>query len=64
MKKWRIPSGVATGGQGGGGRVPPLTAKILPKIGKKSGKIGKKRGKIGKKRQKLGKFFHFAAPDR
>ena len=41
-----------------GGRVPPLTATNLPKIGKKrekSGKIRKKwgkRGQIGKKRQK------------
>ena len=45
-------SGVATGGQGG--RVPPLTAKILPKIGKKrgkSGKIGKKEAKSGRKGQ-------------
>ena len=56
-------SGVATG-VARGGRVPPLTAKNLPKLGKKSGKIGKKRGKIRKKRQKSGNFFHIAPPDR
>ena len=33
------------------GRVPPLTAKNLPKIGKK----GKKSGKIGEKDEKLGR---------
>ena len=41
-----------------GGRVPPLTAKNLPKIGKKRGKsrkIGEKTGKIGKKRGKSGR---------
>ena len=42
---------------GKGGRVPPLTAKNLPKNQEKE-------GKIGKKRQKSGKFFHFAPPDR
>ena len=41
----------------------PLTAKNLPKKGKKLGKIGK-RGKMGKKGQKLGRFFHFDPPDR
>ena len=58
-----ISSGVATGAQGG--RVPPLTVKILPKIGKKRAKIKKnreKRGKIGKKKQKSGRFFHFTPP--
>ena len=34
------PSSVATGWQGG--RVPPLTAKNLPKIGKKEDKSGRK----------------------
>ena len=58
-----ISSGVATGG-GTGGRVPPVTAKKLPKIAEKREKIGEKRGKIGKKRQNSGRFFHFAAPDR
>ena len=49
------------GGKGGqGGRVPPLTAKNLPKIGKNR----KKREKIGKNRQNSGSFFHFAPPDR
>ena len=45
-----------------GGRVPPLTAKKLPKIGKNLEKIRKnreKRGEIGKKRQKSGRFFFF-----
>ena len=58
-------NGVATGGQGG--RVPPLTAKNLSKIGKKRETIRKnreKRGRIGKKRQKSGRFFHFAPRDR
>ena len=53
-------SGVATGGCKGRGRVPPLTVKKLPKIGKKrkkSGKIWEKRGEIGKKMQKSGRFF-------
>ena len=36
---------------GKGGRVPPLTAKKMPKIGKNQEKIGKNSGKIGKKRQ-------------
>ena len=45
-----------------GGRVPPLTAKKLPKIGKKRGKSGKKR-KNREKRQKSGRFFHLAPPD-
>ena len=50
-----------------GGRVPPLTAKKLPKIGKNQEKLRKKRekfrknrekrGKIGKKRQKSGSFL-------
>ena len=47
--------------------MPSLTAKNLPKIGKKKEKIGKKRGKIGKNRgkeEKSGRFFHFAPPDR
>ena len=51
-----------------GGRVPPLTAKNLPKIGKKRGeneeKSGKNRGRISKKMHKSGRFFHFAPPDR
>ena len=34
---------------GKGGRVPPLTAKNLPKIGKKRGKIGNKEEKSGRK---------------
>ena len=42
-------------GEGKGGRVPPLTAKTLPKIGKKTGKIGKKSGEIGKKEEKSGR---------
>ena len=61
-----MDSDVATRGPWGG-RVPPLTAKNLPKIREKrekSGKIGKKEEKIGKKRQKSGSFFHFAPPDR
>ena len=49
-----------------GGRVPPLTVKKLPKIGKKRGKIKKnweKRGEIGgKKGQKSGRFVHYAPP--
>ena len=55
---------------GKGGRVPSLTTKKSPKIGKKeknqekSGKNRGKKGKIGKKRQKSGSFFHFAPPDR
>ena len=59
-------SGVATGGVKGG-RVPPLTAKNLPKIRQKEGKNHEKsgkRGRIGKKRQKSGRFFHFAPQDR
>ena len=63
-QKQDVHSGVA---HGGGGRVPPLTAKNLPKIGEKRGKMRKnrgKRGKIGKIRQKSGRFFHFAPPDR
>ena len=36
-----------------GGRVPPLTAKNLPKIGKKSGK----KGKVRKKKAKSGKVL-------
>ena len=54
-----VLSGVATGGSRGS-RVPPLTAKNLPKIGKKRGEIGKnreKRGKIGKKKAKIGKVL-------
>ena len=43
-----------------GGRVPPLNAKNVPKIGKKR----EKSGKIRKKRQKSRRFFHFASPDR
>ena len=38
------------GGQGG--RVPPLTAKNLPKIGKKSCKIRKKEEELGRKGKK------------
>ena len=50
---------------GRGGRVPPLTAKNLPKNREKEGKKNReKRGKIGKKSQKSGRFFHFAPPDR
>ena len=61
----QICKGLA-GGHWGGGRVPPLTAKKLPKIAKKREKIRKNqgRGKTGKKRQKLGRFFLFAPPDR
>ena len=36
-----------------GGRVSPLTAKNLPKIGKKREKIRKKEDKLGKKRKNL-----------
>ena len=54
-----INSGVDTRG-----RVPPLTAKYLPKIGEEREKIGRKEERIGKKRQKSGRFFHFAPPDR
>ena len=60
-----VCSGVATGGHGG--RVPPLTAKNLPKIGEKREKSLKnreKRGKIEKKRQTPGGFFHYTSPDR
>ena len=67
MKFVHEASGVVTGGGGYGGRVPPLTAKKFPKIGKNREKIRKnreKRGKIGKKRLKSGRFFHFAPPDR
>ena len=39
-----------------GGRVPPLTAKKMPKNREKEGKSGK--------RGKSGRFFHFAPPDR
>ena len=42
-------SDVATGGQGG--RVPPLTAKNLPKNQEKEGENQEKEGKIGKKRK-------------
>ena len=45
-----VGSGVATG-EGGGGRVPPLTAKKMPKIGKKR----KKSGKVRKKEEKSGR---------
>ena len=41
-------SGIAIGGPGGGGRVPPLTVKNLPNIGKE----GKNQGKRGKSRRK------------
>ena len=51
-----MPSGVATGEGGTGGRVPPLTVKSLPKRGGKS----EKSGKIGKKKAKVGKVFPFA----
>ena len=54
--------------------MPPLTAKNLPKIGKKreknQEKEGKNQEKTGKKRTnreekaKSGSFFHFAPPDR
>ena len=50
--------------------MPPLTAKNLPKIGKKRGKINQEKlgkmysGKIGTKEEKSGSFFHFAPPDR
>ena len=45
----------------------PLTAKILPKIGKNREKIREKtekRGKNWEKEEKPGRFFHFAPPDR
>ena len=42
-----VYSGVATGEGGTGGNVPPLTAKKLPKIGKR----GKNQEKLGKKRK-------------
>ena len=42
-------SGVATG-VARGGRVPPLTAKKMPKIGKNQEKSGKIQEKSGKKR--------------
>ena len=45
---------------GKGGRVPPLTAKKLPKIGEKRVKNKEKREKIrkiGKKKAKIGKFL-------
>ena len=45
-------SGVATGGARGG-RMPPLTAKKLPKIGKKRGKIRKNRKKKRKKLEEM-----------
>ena len=48
---------------GKGGRVPPLTAKKMPKIRKNSGKIGKKEEKSGRK-VKNRDFFHFDPPDR
>ena len=49
-------SGVATGG-GQGGSLPPLTAKNLLKIRKKSGKIGEKEEKSGRKgRNQEGSF--------
>ena len=54
-----LNSGVASHWGGKGGRVPPLRAKNLRKLGQKrenSGKSGKKR-KIGKKRQKSGVSF-------
>ena len=59
-------SAVATWGVKGG-RVPPLTAKNLPKIGKKRENIREKMGKEGKhweKEEKSGRFFLFAPPDR
>ena len=37
--------------------MPPLTAKTLPKIGKKREKSGEKKEKRGKKRQKSGSSF-------
>ena len=45
-------SGVANGGARGGDRVPPLTAKNLPKIGKKRKKFRKYRGKEEKSGRK------------
>ena len=48
-----INSGVATWGQGG--RVPPLTARNLPTIGKKREKIRKNRGKKEKESERKGK---------
>ena len=39
---------------GKGGRVPPLTAKKLPKIGKIRKKSGKNQEKSGKNQEKLG----------
>ena len=62
----QIVSGIATGGARGG-RVPPLTAKKMPKIweiGKKFEKIGKKEEKSGRKGKNHEGFFHFAPPDR
>ena len=49
-------SGIATGGSREG-RVPPLTANNLLKIGEKREKIRKKKEKIGKKRKNREGFF-------
>ena len=48
-KQWRSHWG------GKGGRVPPLTSKKLPKIGKTQGKIGQNSGKIGEKEEQSGR---------
>ena len=56
-------SGLATGVARG--RVPPLTTKKLPKIGKIQEKLGKNQEKSGKRRKnreekaKIGKFLSF-----
>ena len=50
-----------------GGRVPPLTANNLPKIGKKRGKNqekSEKKRKNHEEKAKIMRFFHFASPDR
>ena len=48
-------SGVATGVARGGGRVPPLTVKKLPKMGENQEKTGKIQEKSGKKEEKSGR---------
>ena len=54
QNQWRSHGG------GQGGQSALLTAKNLPKLGKKREKIRKKR----EKEEKSGRNFHFAPPDR
>ena len=52
------------GPSGGGGRVPPLTAKNCQKLGNRGETSGKIERKNREEKAKSGRFFHFAPPDR